>query len=391
MNMTYIEAGKALIKKIEKYGFEAYFVGGVVRDKLLGIEINDIDITTSASSDELIMLFDNTDTKGLKYKSVLIKYKGYEFETTTFRVDSNYLDNRHPSVKTALNLEEDLKRRDFTINAFATTDFTKIIDNYGGLEDLENNLIKTIKNPLVSFNEDSLRILRAIYFSAKLDFKIEKETFLAILEKKDLVSNLSPARKTSEIAKILKLNLEAQKRAYLLMNQTSISKILFLDSAVTALLNSSAHVTDSKIFYSLAFRDYGYIPKETYQFSKKFSNEVDKIIDLSIATENEDFNTLLLYNYGEEICLYANIVNMILGKNKDLREEISANYKNLPIKKTCDLKFKGQDVMELCKLDKVSEISIIVDKVKFAVLNRDLPNDYEILKKYVLNDLKKGD
>lgn len=389
--MTYIEAGKALIKKIEESGYEAYFVGGAVRDELLNIPINDVDITTSAKSDELMEIFPNVNKKGLKYHSVLINFLGYEFETTTYRVDLEYTDNRHPIVSSAKNILVDLARRDFSINALATKDFTEILDEYDGINDLNKHLVRTIKDPELSFSEDSLRILRAIYFAAKLNFKIETNTLNAIIKLKDLVSNLSSVRKTSEMNKILKLDVSKQHIAYKYLLETGVSDNLEVSDAANVLSTSKVHVTDSKIFYSLAFRNKGFVPEDSYQFTRKFITEVNRIIDLSVATEDGDFNTLLLYNYGEEICLYANIVNMILGKNIDLRQSISKNYSELPIKKTCDLVFKGQDVMELCKLEKVSEISVIVDKVKFLVLSKELPNEYEALKNFVLNDFKKGD
>lgn len=388
--MEYIEAGKALIKKINEFGYEAYFVGGAVRDNLLNIKINDIDITTNAPSEEIIKIFPGTDETGVKYHSVLVNYESYDFEITTYREDLSYFDNRHPLVVKAPSLDVDLKRRDFTVNAIATTDFINYVDNFKGIEDLNNKILRTIKDPNVSFVEDSLRMLRAVYFAGKLNFTIEEKTLEAMKSNASLVSKLSSQRKIREMEKVLKLSLEQQKVSFKYLLETGIAKELLVSDAVSALLNRNIKVDNTQIFYTLAFRELGYIPEDIYKFKRKFVNQVNKIIDVSIATENGDFNTLILYNNGEEICLYANIVNIILGLNEDLREKISSNYNSLPIKKTCDLVFKGQDVMELCNLDKVSEISVIVDMVKFEVLMGNLPNDYEILKDFVLKDSKKG-
>ena len=152
--MTYLEAGIEVIKLLETNGFEAYFVGGFVRDYLLGNECNDIDIATNALPQDIITMFDVIKT-GIMYNCVTIVYDGYKFETTTYRKEISYQDNRHPVYEIANTLLDDLKRRDFTVNAMAMDKDLNVIDLFGGKADLENKILKTVHEPNRRFTEDA--------------------------------------------------------------------------------------------------------------------------------------------------------------------------------------------------------------------------------------------
>ena len=177
--MTYLEAGLEVLNIIEMNGYEAFFVGGFVRDYILGVESNDIDITTNALPSQISKLFTVVNT-GIKYNSVTIIYEGYSFETTTYRLEGDYKDYRHPVYEVGKSLLDDLKRRDFTINAMAMDKELNVIDLFGGQEDLKNKIIRTVSEPQRRFSEDALRILRATYFAAKLGFSIELNTLNAM-------------------------------------------------------------------------------------------------------------------------------------------------------------------------------------------------------------------
>lgn len=196
-----------LIEKLEEKGYEAYLVGGCVRDSLLGKEPNDWDICSSALPDEILGVFENDYTvfrKGKKHGTIGVK-KGEEiYEITTYRVDKEYKDHRRPeTVEFTENLVEDLKRRDFTINAMAMSRDGNITDPFGGKKDLERKIIRAVGDPKERFEEDGLRILRAARFSAQLKFDIEEETYKAMLKKKDLLSFLSADRIRDEFNKII--------------------------------------------------------------------------------------------------------------------------------------------------------------------------------------------
>ena len=193
-----------IIDTITKAGYEAYAVGGCIRDSLLGKEPDDYDITTSAMPQVVKSLFRRTVDTGLQHGTVtvMIKEKGYEI--TTYRIDGEYEDGRHPSeVKFTRSLEEDLKRRDFTINAMAYNDAAGLVDIFDGIGDLKNGIIRCVGNPVDRFSEDALRMLRAIRFSAQLGYKIEEETFEAIKELASGISKVSQERIQIELLKTL--------------------------------------------------------------------------------------------------------------------------------------------------------------------------------------------
>ena len=194
------------IKMLTEAGYEAYAVGGCVRDAIMGNEINDFDITTSATPAQMQAVFENERTfeTGIKHGTITLVHEKENVEITTYRVDGEYEDNRHPkTVEFTKKLENDLKRRDFTMNAIVYNEKEGYIDLFNGISDIENKTIRAIGNPKERFTEDALRILRAIRFSSVLDFKIEEKTREAMLECKHLLHNISKERIATEINKFL--------------------------------------------------------------------------------------------------------------------------------------------------------------------------------------------
>lgn len=177
-----------IIDSLEEAGFEAYAVGGCIRDSILGREPDDWDITTSAKPEEIKSLFPRTLDTGIKHGTVTVLLGGEGFEVTAYRIDGVYEDSRHPSEVTfTTSLKEDLRRRDFTVNAMAYNEHSGLIDLYGGLADIENQVIRCVGNARERFGEDALRMLRAVRFSAQLGYRIDEETGEAV---KALASNL---------------------------------------------------------------------------------------------------------------------------------------------------------------------------------------------------------
>ncbi len=193
-----------IINKLNNEGFEAYAVGGCVRDSLLGRVPDDWDITTSALPLEVKRIFRRTVDTGIKHGTVTVMLGDEGFEVTTFRVDGEYTDHRHPSgVEFTRDLREDLLRRDFTINAMAYSEKTGIVDMYGGMEDLEAKVIKAVGDPDARFDEDALRIMRAVRFAAQLGFSIEEETRAAILRHVEFLKDVSEERIETELTKLI--------------------------------------------------------------------------------------------------------------------------------------------------------------------------------------------
>ena len=195
------------IKMLCNYGYEAYAVGGAIRDSLMGISSSDFDITTSATPEEMKRVFsgERVIETGIKHGTLTVIIGGESLEITTYRQDGEYLDNRHPkSVQFTRSLQDDLCRRDFTMNALAYNPISDtLVDAFGGKADIENKIIRAIGNPQKRFQEDVLRILRAIRFSSALGFEIEHETKKAMLECKTLLANISKERIATELNKLL--------------------------------------------------------------------------------------------------------------------------------------------------------------------------------------------
>ncbi len=204
MHIQVPDGVKQILMALKENNFSAYCVGGCVRDSLLGISPSDWDICTSALPQETKQLFPKTFDTGLKHGTVSVMAGADVYEVTTFRVDGNYKDNRRPETVTfTSSIEEDLSRRDFTINAMAYNETDGLIDPFGGRNDLEKGLIRCVGNPDVRFCEDALRMLRAVRFSAQKGFEIEEETLASIKRNANLVQNLSCERIIAEITKIL--------------------------------------------------------------------------------------------------------------------------------------------------------------------------------------------
>ncbi len=204
MEIQLPEAVEEIITRLNDHGYEASAVGGCVRDSLLGRKPEDWDITTSARPEQVKAIFRRTIDTGIAHGTVTIMVDKVGYEVTTYRIDGEYEDGRHPKeVQFTSNLIEDLKRRDFTINAMAYSSQNGIVDAFGGVEDLKSGLIRCVGNPIDRFTEDALRILRAVRFSAQLGFEIEPATYEAIRVIAPNLMNVSKERILAELSKLL--------------------------------------------------------------------------------------------------------------------------------------------------------------------------------------------
>lgn len=195
-----------LIKQLNNNGYEAFIVGGCVRDYLLGLTPHDTDICTSALPEQTKKCFENYHTfdTGMKHGTISVVCDGEVYEITTYRIDGGYSDNRHPdSVSFTRNINEDLLRRDFTVNAMAYNAEHGLVDPYGGKIDIQNKIIRCVGNPDTRFNEDALRILRALRFASVYGFSIEENTSKSIFKNAYLLKNIAIERITAEFLKLI--------------------------------------------------------------------------------------------------------------------------------------------------------------------------------------------
>ena len=318
-----------IIDKIYEYGFEAFIVGGCVRDKILGNEPNDYDITTSAKPNDILNIFKEFKVidNGIKHGTVGIIIDNEVYEITTYRIEGEYENNRKPKeVEFTLDLIEDLKRRDFTINAMAYNYKCGLIDKFNGLEDLQNKLIKTVGNADERFTEDALRIMRAIRFSCKLGFTIEEKTLNSIYKNSSLITNISIERINDEFTKTI------------LSNYTS-NLIILIKSNILKYLN---------IYSDLKQADYSFLEKNINILEKAPRNLEERlilveylIINNKFVSINENIERIELYNLNMN---NESIVNKLRYSNK--------------IKNTCNKLIQFM-IIDEGKLDKVKVKKIL--------------------------------
>lgn len=257
-----------IIERLERHGYEAFLVGGCLRDIMLGKEPTDFDITTNALPDNIEEIFSDCRTVniGKEFGTIIVIQEEGNIEITTYRIESEYNDGRRPSkVLFSNNIIEDLSRRDFTINSMAYNKKIGIIDPYNGREDLNKKIIRTVGNPKLRFKEDHLRILRGIRFATELEFQIEENTFRAINEESQSLKGISIERIYNEFVKIL------------LSNKPSTGINLMLDTGILNLIIP-------ELFLTVDFNQHSpYHDKDVFQHSLCVLDKVEPILSLRLA------------------------------------------------------------------------------------------------------------
>lgn len=355
-----------LLDEITSYGFQAYIVGGFVRDYILGIESNDIDINTNATPKEIKNIFDSC-LPNEDYGSVTVIKKGVRFEITTFRKEMSYLDNRRPSqIEYIDDLYQDLLRRDFTINTLCMNKDGEIIDFLGGRSEIDSRVVKTVGNAKTRFEEDSLRILRAVRFATILDFKLDKETRDAIIDTRELLKNLSYYRKKEELDKIFGSS-NADKGISLLLD-LGLDKYLELDNLDKVTCTSSL----IGVWSILNVVD-------KYPFN---SNERELIKNINEAFLLNNLDPMALYKYG----LY---VNSVAGEIKGLDiKNITESYNNLIIQSRRDLDITSDDIMKGLNKGPGSYLKDIYSDIEREVLYRRVKNEKDAIMTYIIKNYK---
>ena len=241
MNINTPREVKIIIDTFYRSNFEAFMVGGCVRDILLGNIPKDYDITTSAKPEITISLFDKTIPTGLKHGTVTVLISNEPYEVTTYRTEGKYIDNRRPSsVDFVTDIKEDLSRRDFTINALAYNEKVGLIDYFNGTDDIKNKIIRCVGNADKRFKEDALRMLRAVRFSCQLNFEIHENTYTAIKSNYKLINNISSERIRDELCKILIS--ENPSKGLEILRDTKLLEVILPE--INALYNFSSKCTN---------------------------------------------------------------------------------------------------------------------------------------------------
>lgn len=395
--------GIEIIERLEENGHEAYFVGGSVRDTLMDRVIGDIDIATSATPEEIQAIFPKTVDVGAEHGTIIVISSEEEsYEVTTFRTDGNYTDNRHPDeVIFVKSLEEDLKRRDFTMNAIAMNKFGKIRDPFDGENDINRNVIRTVGTATDRFREDALRMLRAVRFASQLSFSLEAETFLGIQEDKALLANVSIERKTIEMEKLLrgqgvKFGLEllvtTGLHAFLPQLDGKEQQLLELGDMKLQSLNNRSEVW-TILAYALKIEMHEVEDFLTgWKLPKKIIKSAVENLMLMEKVQQYGWQREYVYRAGLERSLEAHHVMYVLGVDEETsKQKIHELYENLPIHRLKEIVFDGHDLMELAGGKRGKWISEILSDMEMAIIHEEIENERAALKEWVYNWLQKYD
>lgn len=358
-----------LLQEFTAKSYKAYIVGGFVRDHILGIESNDIDITTNATPKEIKELFVDSCLPNDDYGSVIVIKKGIRFDITTFREEKDYMDHRKPSVIQYIDdLYPDLLRRDFVINTLCMDDKGEIIDYLGAQEDINNRIIRTVGDAKQKFTDDSLRILRAIRFATILDFTLSPEVVDAIQETKSYVKELSNTRKKEELDKIFS-STNRDKGIQLLL-QFGLDKELGLQHLKDVI---GLDVTSSLDIWSLLD------VADLYPFHK---NELELMKNIRTAMDLNNLDPMALYQYG----LY---VNSCAGKMKGMDlKNITESYVNLVIHSRDEIDIDSETIMKVLDKKPGKYLKDIYDDIEREVLYRRLENNRKKIEEYILRKYK---
>ncbi|MFS0663659.1 CCA tRNA nucleotidyltransferase [Bacillus mojavensis] len=391
MEQDFIKALPVLRTLIEA-GHQAYFVGGAVRDSYMKRTIGDVDIATDAAPDQVERLFKRTVDVGKEHGTIIVLWEDDTYEVTTFRTESDYEDYRRPSeVHFITSLEEDLKRRDLTINAMAMTADGQVLDYFGGKKDIDQQLIRTVGKPEDRFQEDALRMLRAVRFMSQLGFTLSKETEEAIIKEKTLLSHVSVERKTIEFEKLL-LG-KASREAIQMLVHTGLYKELpgfyhKRENLLTASEFPFSFLTSREELWAALLIDLQIELKDAMLFLKawKLPGKVMKEAAHIADTFGQSLDAMSMYKAGEKALLSAVKISM-LRQTKQLNgerlKEVREAYQSLPIKSLKDLAITGRDLLALRNQPAGKWVSEELQRIEQAVVTGKLSNQKKHIEEWL--------
>lgn len=385
-----------ILTKIKEAGYEAYFVGGSVRDVLLERPIHDVDIATSSYPEETKAIFNRTVDVGIEHGTVLVLENGGEYEITTFRTEDVYVDYRRPSqVSFVRSLEEDLKRRDFTVNALALDENGQVIDKFRGLIDLEQKRLRAVGKAEERFEEDALRIMRGFRFAASLDFDIEAATFEAMRSHSPLLEKISVERSFTEFDKLLmaphwrkgiSAMIACQAYDYLPgLKQQEAGLNHLIVSLKDNFTFSDHHQAWAYVMISLAIED----PKsflKAWKTSNDFQRYVTKLIALYRIRQERSFEKLDIYQCGKEMASLVEGLRKAQSLSVDM-DHIEALDQALAIHNKYDIVLNGSHLIKDFGMKPGPQLGLMLEKVELAIVEGRLDNDFTTIEAFVREEL----
>ena len=360
-----IKTSLKVLKKLEEKGFEAYIVGGFVRDYILKRKSVDVDISTNATPKEIKEIFSNSFLPNEIYGSITVIQNKIRFEITTFRKELKYYNNRKPlDIEYTNNLLEDLNRRDFTINSLCMNSNGEILDILGVKQDLYNKRIRTLGDSIEKFTEDALRILRAIRFATVLDFSLDEEVEAAIRKTKKYLKNISFDRKKQELDKIF-MSKNCEKGIALLLELEIDKELEIYNLSEIKISNDLLGIWSSLEVGS------------NYPFKK---TEKELIKKIKLVEHLDNFDKKVLYKYGP----YVNSIAAI-NKGQDNTKVINL-YNSLPIKARNDILITSKEIMELFNDGPGRYINDVYCDLEDKILDGRLKNETTLIKEYIITN-----
>jgi tRNA nucleotidyltransferase (CCA-adding enzyme) len=395
METPFYEA-KPILEKLHNSGFEAFYVGGAVRDYLLKREIGDIDIATSAKPDEIKQIFSKTIDVGAEHGTIIVLNNNRSFEVTTYRIEAGYDDYRRPkSVSFITSLKDDLRRRDFTINAMAMDIDGTIYDYFHGKQHLKEKVIKTVDSPSERFSEDALRMLRAVRFVSQLGFSLYPETKRAIKELVHLLNAISIERKTVEIEKLfrgvhykaaIQTLIDCKMNNYLPGMTEKEHQLEILASFQLDLLLTREDLW-TLITYLIE-------PTSVEKYLRKWKLPVKliKIVEknirfLMLLQQEKSWTSLLLYDAGSDCALSVERIRSIINEPNVLNENIKVvkdSLHRLPIHNKSQLDITGHDLIEILKKKPGPWVANLISEIEREIVLNKLENERSAIKEWVL-------
>lgn len=381
-----------ILQKIESAGYEAYFVGGSVRDTILKRPIHDVDIATSAYPSEVKALFKRTVDTGIEHGTVMILDHGTGYEVTTFRTESGYQDYRRPDHVTFVrSLKEDLKRRDFTINALALAENGQVTDLFGGLSDMRKHIIRAVGDPNERFNEDALRMMRAVRFASQLDFKIEDATLAGIALHSQLLAKIAVERSHTEFVKMM-LGSDANHGLKIMIQTNLYQHVPILGEHLDQLRQIAdtdfTLTNEVQVWALLAFK-FGFNSQQITRFLKRWKtankiiNDVILTVELLFAIQRGQVTNLTLYHAGSE-----NVDNAIaVFADQSKTTGLSERYNRLAIKNKHQLKITGGELIKRGVLKPSPQLGQVLNYLGQNVVADKINNEPEDLVQAAINFL----
>lgn len=391
--MERFKEAASIIETLQANGFEAYFVGGSVRDYMIGREIGDIDIATSALPEEVMRIFPRNVPVGLEHGTVIVLQGDVPYEVTTFRTESDYEDFRRPnSVTFVRSLEEDLQRRDFTMNAIAMTKMGEIIDLFGGQDAITKKEIATVGSAVDRFQEDALRMMRGIRFVSSLGFTLDQEAKEAILRYGSLLEHIAMERIVVEFEKML-VGTYCEKALHLFVETNLHEHVPHLQMAKDGILQAAQHnfsflksdIEAWAFFLYCAGEKRPSVFLRDWKFSNKKAKEILSILSAVRARETEEWRALSLYKAGKETAMMAErVYEMItLTYDDNAVEHVQKLYHSLPIYNRKQLAVGGNDLLAWKVESAGPWVAQLLQQIEEAVVEGRLENEKGRIKEWL--------